>query len=251
MSKDENGKEINRLGGMLSSADFRERVITRDKDKKYAELKDLFENRQWNKLKKIGKETGFIIDPYDELNLTPYSYDLSIGDEVFSCRTESRSSFAIGDEDDKEHWHWMQPGETVIVRTKEYIALPQCYSATAWPRFNFVREGIFQSMVKTDPTWYGQLGVALTNVSPTEYPIWKEKRFATLILYELSSPTDINLFRKGQTLEVDPSKTTKEISIPADVESKVNEAIRKSDLKGKCRIENGRLALLVVLSYLE
>lgn len=251
MSKDKNGKEIKRLGGMLSSADFRERVITRDKDKKYAELKDLFENRQWGKLKKIGKEAGFIIDPYDELNLTPYSYDLSIGDEVFSCRTESRSSFAIGDENDKEHWHWMQPGETVIVRTKEYIALPQCYSATAWPRFNFVREGIFQSMVKTDPTWYGQLGVALTNVSPTEYPIWKEKRFATLILYELSSPTDINLFRKGQTLEVDPSKTTKEISIPHDVESKVNEAIRKSDLKGKCRIENGRLALLVVLARKE
>ncbi len=247
MSKNENDKEINSRGGMLSSADFRERVITRDKDEDYAELKKLFENRRWNILEEKGKEAGFIIDPYDELNLTPYSYDMSIGNEVFSCRMESQSSFVIGNKNDREHWHWMQPGETIIVRTKEYLALPKCYSATVWPRFNFVREGIFQSMVKTDPTWYGQLGVALTNVSSAEYPIWKEKKFATLILYELSSPTDINLFRKGQTLEFDPSKTTKKISIPDDVESKVNEAIRKSDLKGKCRIENGHLTILAVL----
>ncbi len=165
MSKNENDKEINSRGGMLSSADFRERVITRDKDEDYAELKKLFENRRWNILEEKGKEAGFIIDPYDELNLTPYSYDMSIGNEVFSCRMESQSSFVIGNKNDREHWHWMQPGETIIVRTKEYLALPKCYSATVWPRFNFVREGIFQSMVKTDPTWYGQLGVALTNVS--------------------------------------------------------------------------------------
>jgi len=78
-----------------------------------------------------------------------------------------------------------------------------------------------------------------------EYPIWKEKKFATLILYELSSPTDINLFTKGQTLEFDTSETTK--GTLADIECKVNEAIGKTDLKGKCRIENGRLAILAVL----
>jgi hypothetical protein len=130
MAEHKNSKELNWRGGMLSSADFRARVITRDNDENFAELKDLFENRKWGELENKGKKAGFIIDPYDELNLTPFSYDLSIGDEVFSCRTESRSSFAIGDEDDHKHWHWMQPGETVIVRTNEYIALPQCYSAT-------------------------------------------------------------------------------------------------------------------------
>lgn len=248
MAEDKNDKQINWHGGMLSSRDFREHVITREKDADYAELKELFESRQWEKLKEKKKERGFIIDPYDVLNLTPYTYDLAIGDEAFSCRLESPSSFALGD---KENPYKMQPGETVIVRTMEYIALPPCYSATVWPRFNFVREGIFQSMVKTDPTWYGQLGVALTNLSPAEYPIWKEKRFGTLIIYELSSPTDINLFRKGKTLEFKPSKNTKKINIPADVESKVNEEIRKRDLRGKCIIENGQLVIQTVLDRSE
>ena len=243
MVADKNNKEINGRGGMLSSADIRRLVITRG-DRDYAELKDLFESRQWEKLKKKKKERGFIIDPYDVLNLTPYTYDLTIGDEVFSCRLESPSSFALGD---KKNPYKMQPGETVIVRTMEYIALPPCYSATVWPRFNFVREGIFQSMVKTDPTWYGQLGVALTNVSPAEYPIWKEKRFGTLIIYELSSPTDINLYRKGKTLGPDESENTKKINIPADVESKVNEEVRKRDLRGKCIIKNGQLVIQTVL----
>lgn len=245
MAEDKNNKELNNRGGMLSSRDFREHVITRVKDADYAELKGLFESREWKKLKEEKKkEKGFIIDPYDVLNLTPYSYDLAIGDEAFSCRLESPSSFALGD---KENPYKMQPGETVIVRTKEYIALPPCYSATVWPRFNFVREGIFQSMVKTDPTWYGQLGVALTNVSPAEYPIWRDKRFATLILYELSSPTDIDLFRKGQTIESGPSKNIKKVSIPADVKSEVNEKIRKSDLQGKCIIEHDHLVIRAVL----
>jgi len=247
MADDKNDKGINGRGGMLSSADIRRLVITRG-DRDYAELKELFESRQWEKLKKKKKERGFIIDPYDVLNLTPYTYDLTIGDEVFSCRLESPSSFALGD---KKNPYKMQPGETVIVRTMEYIALPPCYSATVWPRFNFVREGIFQSMVKTDPTWYGQLGVALTNVSPAEYPIWKEKRFGTLIIYELSSPTDINLFRKGKTLEFDENKSIQRVTIPADVEKDVNKKIGGSDLKGKCRIENGKLTIQVALDRKE
>jgi len=242
MAEGKNDKEINGRGGMLSSADIRSLVITRE-DKDYARTKELFEGREWTKLREEGKEKWFIIDPFDVLNLTPYTYDLAIGDEAFSCRLESPSSFALGD---KKNPYKMQPGETVIVRTMEYIALPPCYSATVWPRFDVVREGIFQSMVKIDPTWYGQLGVALTNVSAAEYPIYKEKRFGTLIIYELSSPTDINLFRKGKTLE--PSKNSKKINIPADVESKVNEEIRKRELRGKCIIENGKLIIQTVLN---
>jgi len=137
------------------------------------------------------------------------------------------------------------------VRTEEYIALPPCYSATVWPRFDLVREGIFQSMVKIDPTWYGQLGVALTNLSPAEYPIWKGKRFATLIIYELNTETDINLLRKGQTIKLDQRGGPQEINIEETVANKVNQKIRKSNLRGKCIIENGHLAIQAVLDRKE
>jgi deoxycytidine triphosphate deaminase len=178
-------------GGMLSSLDFRKYIIQENIPK----IKEHFKRRNWDKLP---NPKSFIIDPYDALKLTPFSYDLSIGNEAFSCRTEDFSAFKLSD--DKEEAYFIQPGETAIVRTLEYIALPRCYSATVWPRFNFVREGIFQSMVKIDPTWYGQLGVALTNLSPAEYPIWKGVDFATLILFELKNNSDITLYLTGETL---------------------------------------------------
>jgi len=81
----------------------------------------------------------------------------------------------------------------VVLLTQEFIALPPCYSATVWPRFNLVRGGIFQSMVKIDPTWYGRLGVAVANFSPRTVALEEGKEFGTLVLYELSSATDIDL----------------------------------------------------------
>jgi len=167
-------EELKKRGaGMLSSKDFRERVITEKKEKykeKYIEIKNAFFERDWNK---VGR--SFIIEPYDELNLTPFSYDLSIGNEIFSVRKKDRMR--------KRLPYHVEPGETIIVLTKEFIALPPCYSATVWPRFNLVREGIFQSMVKIDPTWYGKLGVAITNFSSRTIKLIEGKAFGTLILY--------------------------------------------------------------------
>lgn len=223
-------------GGMLSSADFRKHIIKDDIPK----MKEYFRRRQWSQLP---SERSFILDPFDPLNLTPFSYDLSIGIEVFSCRSESAGPFSLGDS--KKNAYWIQPCETVIVRTAEYIALPVWYSATVWPRFSFVREGIFQSMVKIDPTWYGQLGVALTNLSPAEYPIWRGKRFATLILFELVEKTDIILYKKDEILEEDDKI---KISLVGVDENIIEKSIKIKGLEGKCKIENKELTITVALT---
>jgi len=233
MAKDKTNKELNMRGGMVSSADFRSNVIREDVPK----MKELFRQRKWTDI----PNKKFIIDPFDPLKLTPFSYDLSIGDEVFSCRLERRSSFPLEESEDEAYE--VQPGETVIVRTLEYIALPRCYSATVWPRFNFVREGIFQSMVKIDPTWYGQLGVALTNLSPGKYPIWKGKKFATLILYELTQDTDIVLYRSGEILDKSVKVPLKGVQI-----DKWENKIKEKGLEGKCAITNGELIVSVALT---
>jgi len=225
-------------GGMLSSADFRKYVIREDVPK----MKELFRQRKWDEI----DEKTFIIDPFNALNLMPFSYDLSIGNEAFSFRLESRGSFLLGDS--REKAYYMEPGETVIVRTWEYIALPHCYSATVWPRFNLVREGIFQSMVKIDPTWYGQLGVALTNMSPAKYPIWRGKEFATLILYKLTKDTDIMLYRTGEVLDANkrPEVTLKEIKT-----EELKRKIKEKELEGKCTVEDQKLTIEVALSKKE
>jgi len=227
-------------GSMLSSSDIRELAISRDVPR----MKELFRMRKWDEIaKKTNKEGSFIIDPFDPVRLTPFSYDLSIGDEAFSCRLESRSSFRLSNTKNTDRWHWMKPGETVIVRTAEYIALPNIYSATVWPRFNLVREGIFQSMVKIDPTWYGQLAVALTNHSSAEYPIHEGLLFGTLILYRLSTISDIALMRKGETLDPEIKVSLKDVSKSARDEVKIT----KSKLNGKCRIANDSLFISVAL----
>jgi deoxycytidine triphosphate deaminase len=206
-------------------------------------MKELFRHRKWGDIqKKCGNEKSFIIDPFDPLNLTPFSYDLKIGDEAFSCMSESHGSFRLSR--DEKSAYWMLPGETVIIRTDEYIALPPCYSATVWPRFNFVREGIFQSMVKIDPTWYGKLGIALTNLSPTEYPIWMGREFATLVLYELTSSTDITLYRSGEILN-----ESEQVEVPlGGIEIKGWESkIKEKGLEGKCIIQDDNLVIKIAL----
>ncbi len=218
-------------GGMLSSADFRINIIRNN----LLQNKERFIKREWDE---IESKRSFIIDPFDPINLTPYSYDLSIGDEAFSCRTEDKSSFPLEFEGSGKKPHEMKPGETIIVRTKEYIALPRCYSATVWPRFNFVREGIFQSMVKIDPTWYGQLGVALTNLSPATYPIWKGKKFATLVIYELRKDTDIILFKPHEILR---GKNRKSIELEEFKDIVTDEVLRDLGLEDLCKIENDLL----------
>jgi deoxycytidine triphosphate deaminase len=223
-------------GGMLSSADFRKRIIKQD----IPQMKEYFRQRKW---KKLPNERSFILDPFDPLNLTPFSYDLSVGNEAFSCRSESRGSFSI--KENKENAYWIQPGETVVVRTVEYIALPRWYSATVWPRFDFVREGIFQSMVKIDPTWYGQLGVALTNLSPAGYPIWQGKQFATLILFELVEKADIILYKKDEILEEDDKI---EISLDGVEKNITEKNLKIKGLEGKYKIENNKLIINVALT---
>ncbi|HUT04703.1 MAG TPA: hypothetical protein VM163_12525, partial [bacterium] len=162
-----------------------------------------------------------VITPYDELNLTPFSYDLSIGTEVVSVRPSERLQ--------SKPPYDLDPGETAIVLTREFIALPPSYAATVWPRFSLVREGLFQSMVKIDPTWYGRLAVAMTNLSPRTFKLTGDMPFGTLILYGLREPSDMYLWKLG---EIEPVSV--DISSVAGRE-RISEALR--DFEGVAWIE--------------
>lgn len=191
-------KKLSR-GGMLSSRDFFDLHVTKEEEKDYLEkhrskdwdASSMYKNVkvQINNPDDISKlitidqcRAKFLIKSFHPLNVTPFSYDLSIGNQAYSLKDVKKRSFTL----DETIPYEIQPRETIIVLTEEYIALPPHYSATIWPRFSHVREGIFQSMVKIDPTWRGKTAVALTNVSPAIYPIIKGQLFATLILYELT-----------------------------------------------------------------
>jgi hypothetical protein len=86
--EDKKEKEFKTQGGMLSGADIRKRIIHKDDIDKYLEL---FEKRDWDGIEKskwkqsngseveeLGWEKRFVITDYNELNVTPFSYDLSL-----------------------------------------------------------------------------------------------------------------------------------------------------------------------------
>jgi deoxycytidine triphosphate deaminase len=212
-----------RGAGMLSSADFLRLVITGDAER----AKKAFWNRDWASV-----DHKFIIAPFNPEHLTPFSYDLAIGAEVYSC-TKSVVTHLASDGDG----YLMGPRETVVIKTEEFVALPPDYSATVWPRFRMPTESLFQSMVKIDPTWYGELGVAVTNLSPGEYPIRRGETFATLILYELRTPTGMYLYRRENVPEA------KELDLTGkglDID-RIEQGLR--ELRDLCEVTNGKLRL--------
>jgi deoxycytidine triphosphate deaminase len=213
----ENGAADKNQGGMLGSSDFLRRVILDQVEK----AKKVFWRREWDGDDSKDLKGKFIIEPFHPHNLTPFSYDLSIGAEVYSCRYEKVTHL-----DDRNPTYCLKPGETVVVKTEEFLALPPEYSAAVWPRFSMVTEAIFQSMVKIDPTWYGELGVALTNLSAAEYPIRRGDRFATLIIYELTTPSQMFLYRKEDCPE------TKEIPFG---DGSIPERLKGAELGDLCR----------------
>ncbi len=195
---EEEVKKLKKRGGILSGGHIRDRVLTNGHAEKYLEY---FEKRQWEKMSswwndefkddKDGWKKKIVIKDYNELNVTPFSYDLSLGDQVFSIQNPKTGLIAL-----KEEMPYpLKPGETVVVITAEKVAIPHAYSATVWPRFNMVKRGVFQSMVKIDPTWHGHLAIAMSNLSPATVDLEYRKAFATLLFYELSEESDVDLWK--------------------------------------------------------
>lgn len=214
-------------GGMLSSSDFLRLVIL----KNVKQAKKDFWNRQFDK---HGQK--FIIHPFSPNQLTPFSYDLAVGEQVYSCNQR----MVENTEDLDDETYWMAPRETIVIKTKEFIALPPCYSATVWPRFKMPVEAIFQSMVKIDPTWYGELGVAITNLSGARYPIKRGKFFATLILYKLNSDTGMYLYREENLPETQEIELSDELKREA---TNIAQKLKEKGLDGICIVVDKKIKL--------
>jgi len=184
-----------RITGMLSGNDIIDLTVPEGIATTYL---DNFKGRRWENLTIDKDDSGTVISARDygahiyisnfsKFNVTPFSYDLSFGKQFFSIQKANFSEVSQP--------YVIDPGESILAITEEYIAIPMHYSATIWPRFGIVRKGIFQSMVKIDPTWYGRLAVALSNLSPVSITLNPGEPFATLLLYALNTPSKYDLWR--------------------------------------------------------
>lgn len=156
---------------VVSDISIKELVIGNEKRQ---DAKKWFERRNWDAI-----DGKILIHPFDLRSLGPFSYDLHVGNEVFSLKARQKISMT------EEKRISLDPGEVLLVLTREYIGLPREFAASVKPRFCLVREGIIQSMAKIDPTWYGNIAVALVNCSKKRFELRRNQAFSTLVIHKL------------------------------------------------------------------
>jgi dCTP deaminase len=121
------------------------------------------------------------IEPFDEKNLTPNGYDLSI-DEIFIKKSDKHI---------KEGIATIPPLTWFAISTKEFVKMGPQITSQLWIRSSYARKGVMASFGKVDAGFHGTLTISCfnSNDEPLEIPIGD--RFCQIVFENLSSkPTE-------------------------------------------------------------
>lgn len=135
---------------------------------------------------------GVEIYPFERSNLTGIGYNLSITDFAFSINegnllTVNERVTPGG----TEHYVMVPPNDTVLLFSKEYIAVSNRIAGTFHSKVARVCQGFGHVSTTLDPTWRGQLIISVNN--PTSGIIelsldGKSGNMLTMLLYRLETP---------------------------------------------------------------
>ncbi|MBN1677122.1 MAG: dCTP deaminase [Candidatus Thermoplasmatota archaeon] len=120
------------------------------------------------------------IEGFDEKNLTPNGYDVSI-EEVWIPSSDTRT---------REGMARVPGGAWFVVATKEYLVLPADVIGEIWIRTSWVRKGILSSFGVIDAGFNGNLTFSAFNASQEEAGLPIGERFAQVVFSELRSPAE-------------------------------------------------------------
>jgi len=122
------------------------------------------------------------ITPFNEKNLTPNGYDLSI-DEIYIRKTDKHI---------KEGMATIPPLTWFAISTKEFVKMGPQITSQLWIRSSYARKGVMASFGKVDAGFHGTLTISCfnSNDEPLEVPIGD--RFCQIVFENLSSkPTEL------------------------------------------------------------
>ncbi len=118
-----------------------------------------WEERDWTRIL-----DRILIEPFSQKCLGPCDYQLSIGEEyvilqdLYNTRQLKKNEQIL-----------LGPGDTALILTEEYIALPRNVIGFVVPRARRLFEGSSISATRIDPTWYGKLLIGFTNLA--KFPV--------------------------------------------------------------------------------
>ena len=128
-------------------------------------------------IKESMKTNDLGIEPFNEKNLTPNGYDLSI-DEIFIRKTDQHI---------KEGMAVIPPLSWFAISTKEFVKMGPQIASQLWIRSSYARKGIMASFGKVDAGFHGTLTISCFNSNDTEIEIPIGDRFCQIIFERLSS----------------------------------------------------------------
>ncbi len=117
------------------------------------------------------------IEPYNQKNLTPNGYDLSIG-EIYIKKTGQHI---------KEGIISIPPLSWFAISTKEYVKMGPCITSQLWIRSSYARRGILASFGKVDAGFEGTLTISCFNSNDEEIEIPIGDRFCQIVFENLST----------------------------------------------------------------
>ncbi|MGF3553851.1 MAG: dCTP deaminase [Thermoplasmatota archaeon] len=128
-------------------------------------------------IKKLLEKKELSIEPFEDKNLTPNGYDLSIN-EIFIKKTNEHVRNGIAK---------IPPMTWFAISTKEYIKMGSQITSQLWIRSTYARKGVIASFGKVDAGFQGTLTISCfnSNDEPLQIPIGD--RFCQIVFENLSS----------------------------------------------------------------
>lgn len=159
---------------ILANKVLEERLVKGPADA--VQAREWWEKGQWSR---IGNK--ILIDPFDPNKVGAADYALSIGEEYILLRDPYHTkSLSVGDSIE------LGSGETCLILTEEYIALPPNVMGFVVPRARRLFEGSSICASRIDPTWYGKLIISFTNLAKSPTSLYRGESFCILYFAETS-----------------------------------------------------------------
>ena len=140
------------------------------------------------------KNGNIFIEPFVQAQLQPSGYNLTPTKFFYSTK---KKQFLPVIENDEETYVIIDKNDTVLVRTRESIAISSMLSGAFYSKVKVVSEGFGHVSTTLDPNWEGQLLISLNNPTNKKHKFSIEKEvygkricnsFVTLEFMYLNEP---------------------------------------------------------------
>jgi len=128
-------------------------------------------------IKQYMNEEKLDLAPFDEKNLTPNGYDLSI-EEIFIKKTNQHIKEGVA----------IIPAHTwFAISTKEFVKMGSMIASQLWIRSSYARKGVMASFGKVDAGFHGTLTISCFNASDDSLEIPIGDRFCQIVFEQLKT----------------------------------------------------------------